>query len=101
MRLFATYPQPRTGRSHAAVCLVLHQVGFAMPPALQHGAVSSYLAISPLLLDSARNDATAAMPRAEPRGGIFSVALSIASRRPGIARHPALRCSDFPHRLFM
>jgi hypothetical protein len=32
-------------------------------------------------------------------GGIFSVALSIASRRPGITRHPALRCSDFPHRL--
>ena len=39
-----------------------------------------------------------AMPRAEPRGGIFSVALSIASRRPGVTRHPALRCSDFPHR---
>jgi hypothetical protein len=32
-------------------------------------------------------------------GGIFSVALSIASRRPGVTRHPALWCSDFPHRL--
>jgi len=31
-------------------------------------------------------------------GGMFSVALSVASRRPGVTRHPALRCSDFPHR---
>jgi hypothetical protein len=31
-------------------------------------------------------------------GGIFSVALSIASRRPDVIRHPALWCSDFPHR---
>ena len=29
-------------------------------------------------------------------GGLLSVALSIASRRPGITRHPALWSSDFP-----
>ena len=31
-------------------------------------------------------------------GGLLSVALSIASRRPGITRHPALWSSDFPRR---
>lgn len=29
-------------------------------------------------------------------GGIFSVALSVASRRPGVTRHTALWSSDFP-----
>ena len=29
-------------------------------------------------------------------GGLFSVALSVASRRPGVTRHPALWSSDFP-----
>src|SRR5688572_6530387 len=29
-------------------------------------------------------------------GGLFSAALSVASRRPGVTRHPALRSSDFP-----
>src|SRR6185295_13401645 len=29
-------------------------------------------------------------------GGLFSVALSIASRRPAVSRHPALRSPDFP-----
>ena len=29
-------------------------------------------------------------------GGLLSVALSVASRRPGVTRHPALRSSDFP-----
>ena len=31
-------------------------------------------------------------------GGIFSVALSIASRRPAVNRHPALWSPDFPPR---
>ena len=30
-------------------------------------------------------------------GGIFSVALSVGSRRPAVSRHPALRSPDFPH----
>ena len=29
-------------------------------------------------------------------GGVFSVALSVASRRPAVSRHPALRSPDFP-----
>ncbi|GBE29978.1 hypothetical protein BMS3Bbin04_01003 [bacterium BMS3Bbin04] len=29
-------------------------------------------------------------------GGLLSVALSIASRRPAVSRHPVLRSSDFP-----
>ncbi len=33
---------------------------------------------------------------AEAIGGLFSVALSVGSRRPGVTRHPALRSSDFP-----
>ena len=38
-------------------------------------------------------------PYRQPRtatGGLFSVALSVGSRRPGVTRHPALRSSDFP-----
>jgi hypothetical protein len=31
-------------------------------------------------------------------GSLFSVALSIASRRPAVSRHPALRSPDFPLR---
>jgi len=51
-------------------------------------AVSSYLAVSPLP-DPDRNQFI---------GGLFSVALSIASRRPVVNRHPALRSPDFPLR---
>jgi len=31
-------------------------------------------------------------------GGIFSAALSVGSRPPGVTWHPALRSPDFPHR---
>ncbi len=31
-------------------------------------------------------------------GGLFSVALSVASRRPAVSRHPTLRSPDFPPR---
>jgi hypothetical protein len=31
-------------------------------------------------------------------GGLLSVALSVALRRPAVSRHPALRSSDFPRR---
>lgn len=31
-----------------------------------------------------------------PPGGVFSVALSVALRRPDVIRHPALWSSDFP-----
>src|SRR4029453_16100194 len=31
------------------------------------------------------------------RAGIVTVALVLPSRRTGVTRYPALRCSDFPH----
>jgi len=31
-----------------------------------------------------------------PRGGLFSVALSLAFRPVGVTHHPVLRCPDFP-----
>jgi len=39
---------------------------------------------------------TLACPPRGVIGGLFSVALSVASRRPAVSRHPALRSSDFP-----
>ena len=38
----------------------------------------------------------ACAPETGAIGGLFSVALSVASRRPAVSRHPALRSSDFP-----
>jgi hypothetical protein len=38
------------------------------------------------------------LPRFTPaEAGIVTVALVLASRRTGVTRYPALRCSDFPH----
>ena len=48
------------------------------------GAVRSYRTISPL------------PTRRSAAGGIFSVALSVGSRPPGVTWHPALRSPDFP-----
>ena len=39
---------------------------------------------------------TLACASREAIGGLFSAALSVASRRPAVSRHPALRSSDFP-----
>ena len=47
-------------------------------------AVGSYPTVSPLPVPS------------RAIGGLLSVALSVALRRPGVTRHPALRSSDFP-----
>jgi hypothetical protein len=63
--------------------LALLQVGFTLPSALAD-AVRSYRTISPL------------PPVRTPGGGIFSVALSVDSRPPGVTWHPALRSPDFP-----
>ena len=61
--------------------------GVYRAPVLAFRAVGSYPAISPL-------------PRACARGGIISVALSVALglrlELPAVSRHPALRSSDFP-----
>jgi len=68
--------------------LALLRVGFALP-ALSPGprcALTApfhpYPALQPL--------------RAAPRGGMFSVALSLGSPPVGVTDHPALRSPDFP-----
>jgi hypothetical protein len=66
--------------------LVLLQAGFAMPPSVTTGAVRSYRTISPL------PDCTCAQP-----GGLFSVALSVGSRPPGVTWRLALGARTFLH----
>ena len=59
--------------------LVLLQMGFTLPSTVTSDAVRSYRTISPL-----------------PVGGIFSAALSVGSRPPGVTWHLALWSPDFP-----
>ncbi len=73
----------RCGRSRVLPYLVLLQAGFTLPRCVTTRAVRSYRTISPL-------------PQACARGGIFSAALSVGSRPPGVTWHPALRSPDFP-----
>ncbi len=64
--------------------LVLLRVGFTLPPRVTTGAVRSYRTISTL---------------PDPRraiGGMFSVALAVGLRLPGVTWHPALWSPDFP-----
>jgi hypothetical protein len=60
---------------------VLLRVGFTVPLSVTTSAVRSYRTISPLPDES---------------GGIFSVALAVGSRPPGITWHPAQWSPDFP-----
>ena len=80
-------PSATDGPSLTADYLVLHQAGFALPFTLQwtRWALTSPFHPYP------------PFPWRVRGGGIFSVALSIASRRPGVTRHSALWCPDFPH----
>lgn len=74
----ATRPKART-----FLYLVLLQVGFTLPP----------------LLPVARCALTAPFhpyQRSKTPGGIFSVALSVGLRLPGVTWHPARRSPDFP-----
>jgi len=81
-------PQNRTGCPFALLCLAPH--GVYRAPSVTLGAVSSYLAISPLPLVAQR----------APKGGIFSATLSVTPplRRsaPAFTGHAAVRCPDFP-----
>ena len=64
--------------------LALLLVGFPVPSLLPADAVVSYTTVSPLPVPL------------RVIGGLFSVVLSVALRRPAVSRHPALRSSDFP-----
>ncbi len=68
-------PHPLFGLAPGGVC-------HATP--VTSGPVRSYRTLSPL-----------PVPRGAI-GGLLSAALSVALRRPGVTRHPALRSSDFP-----
>src|SRR5512147_2210267 len=87
------YPEAGAGRPTPRLAartppyLLLHQVGFAVPP-LSPGARCALTA--PFHPCHAR--------LAAPFGGLFSVALSCGSPRPAVGRHPALWCPDFPRR---
>ncbi|CAB1276950.1 conserved protein of unknown function [Candidatus Nitrosacidococcus tergens] len=62
--------------------LALLRMGFTLPQYVTICAVCSYHTFSPL-----------------PIGGLFSVALSVGSRLPGITWHSTLWSPDFPHYL--
>ena len=63
--------------------LVLLQVGFTLPRTVASRAVRSYRTISTL-------------PAVNCLGGVFSAALSVGSRPPGVTWHFTLRSPDFP-----
>ncbi len=79
--------QPGSGASHAIASLFgLAPDGVYRAGPVTRPAVGSYPTVSPLP-DPERIRAI---------GGLFSVALSVASRRPAVSRHPALWSPDFP-----
>ena len=83
----ATYPGTRAGYPQTLPYLVLHRVGFAKLPRSPGELVRSYRTVSPL---------PGSGPDSPVPGGILSVALSFASPRLHVMKHPALWCSDFP-----
>ena len=85
-------PVPR--RAATSFCLALLRVGFTLPVESPRTAVRSYRTISPLP-DPRRTSAI---------GGLFSVALSLASRSVGVTDHPCpaepgLSSTTFPEGL--
>ncbi len=87
-------PGGRRGPRRAALSrgsppyLVLLRVGFTLPPRLRGARCALTAPFHPY----------PARPRRVAPGGIFSVALSVDSRPPGVTWHPALRSPDFPPR---
>ena len=70
--------------------LVLLQAGFTVPRTVTSRAVRSYRTISPLPEKVLRTNS----------GGIFSVALSMGSRPPGVTWRLVRRSPDFPLQAF-
>jgi len=77
----------RCGRTRMLPYLVLLRVGFTVPRTVTGRAVRSYRTFSPL-----------PSPPERRLGGMFSVALSVGFRPPGVTWHSALRSPDFPPR---
>jgi len=78
----ATYPNPARVTPMDSY-LVLLQMGFTLPQTVTSCAVRSYRTISTL-------------PVENYLGGLFSAALSVGSRPPGVTWHLTLRSPDFP-----
>ena len=69
--------------------LVLLRVGFTLPPVSPPARCALTAPFHPYL-------ASSRILSARARGGLFSVALSVGSRPPGVTWHPALWSPDFP-----
>ena len=67
--------------------LVLLRVGFTLPPLLPAARCALTAPFHPYLCSGANTEAI---------GGLFSAALSVGSRPPGVTWHPALWSPDFP-----
>ena len=74
----------RCARRHALPYLALLRAGFTLPPSVATGAVRSYRTFSPLPAPC------------EALGGVFSVALSVGSRPPGVTWRSGRWSPDFP-----
>ncbi len=72
------------GLNRSSPYLVLLRVGFTLPPALPSARCALTAPFHPYRSTEA------------DLGGIFSVALAVGSRPPGITWHPALWSPDFP-----
>src|SRR6266487_592160 len=77
-------PTARTTRAGSRCLLGLAPTGGYRAAPVTRRAVGSYPTVSPLPLNL--------------QGGLFSVALSVALRRPGVTWQSALWSSDFPRR---
>ena len=83
----------RTGSrspKRAAPCLVLLRVGFTKPAESPRLRCALTAPFHPYLIRRGRRAPATAI------GGVFSVALSLASRPVGVIDHPVLRSPDFP-----
>ena len=88
----ATYPGTYAGRINVPL-FGLAPGGVFPATAVTSGAVRSYRTISPL---PATLVETISGQNQRHLGGVFSVALSVGSRLPGITWHLALWSPDFP-----
>ena len=80
----SSLPGTRNGAGSSLSLLGLAPGGVYHAAPVTSRAVRSYRTVSPLPVPS------------RAIGGLLSVALSVASRRPAVSRHPALWSSDFP-----